>query len=163
LLTFRLTDDRVFSIYTLVVVTQEQEHLHLLVQFEDDTVADIFASEIVMGGVHYWLEVAANNHRTICHINPNTAIQTYNPFEEAFKEIYVVEKIGTKQGWAVTSPDEDWFHGYYQELEAFYRTVAFGAPLESDSLLAADTILTIYSAYLSAEQKGAEVLIPQLD
>jgi predicted dehydrogenase len=133
------------------------------IQFEDDTVADNFASEIIMGGVHNWLEVAANNHRTICNINPNTAMQTYNPAEDAFKEIYVVEKIGTKQGWAMTSPDEDWFHGYYQELEAFYRTVAFGAPLESDSLLAADTILTIYSAYLSAEQKGAEVLIPQLD
>jgi tripartite-type tricarboxylate transporter receptor subunit TctC len=32
LLTFRLTDDRVFSIYTLVVVTQEHEHSHLLMR-----------------------------------------------------------------------------------------------------------------------------------
>jgi predicted dehydrogenase len=132
------------------------------IQFEDETVADIFASEIIMGGVHNWLEVAANNHRTICNINPNTAMQTYNPVEEVFKDIYIVEKIGTKQGWAMTSPDENWFHGYYQEMEAFYNTVAFGAPLESDSLLAADTILTIYSAYVSAEQRGTEVEIPAL-
>lgn len=127
------------------------------VRFEDDTIADVFASEIVMGGVHNWLEVAANNHRTICNINPNTAMQTYNPVETAFQDIYVVEKIGTKQGWAMTSPDEDWFHGYYQEMDAFYRTVAFGDPLEADSQLAADTILTIYSAYLSAEQQGSEI------
>ena len=127
------------------------------VEFEDGTVADIFASDIVLGGIHNWLEVCANNHRTLCHINPNTAMQTYNPKEENFNDIYVVEKIGTKQGWACTSPDEDWFTGYPQEMEAFYRTIAYGEPPESDSLLAADSISTIYSAYLSAERQGAVV------
>jgi hypothetical protein len=68
-----------------------------------------------------------------------------------------VEKIGTRQGWACTSPDEDWFTGYPQEIEAFYRTIAYGEPLESDSLLAADAISTIYSAYLSARRAGAAV------
>ncbi len=74
------------------------------VVFDDDTVASIFASDIVLGGIHNWLEVAANNHRTLCNINPNTAMQTYNPVEENFRDIYVVEKIGTKQGWACTAP-----------------------------------------------------------
>ena len=74
-----------------------------------------------------------------------------------FKDIYVVEKIGTKQGWACTSPEEDWFTGYHQEMEAFYRTIAYGEPLESDSLLAADAISTIYSAYLSADLRGMAV------
>jgi predicted dehydrogenase len=127
------------------------------VVFEDGTVADIVASEIVLGGVHNWLEVVANNHRTTCNINPNTAMQTYNPVEENFKDIYVVEKTGTKQGWSTPSPDEDWFTGYQQEMEAFYQTVAYGTPVESNSGLAADCISTIYSAYLSAEKKGAEV------
>ena len=127
--------------------------------FEDSTIADIIASEIILGGVHNWLEVAANNHRTICNINPNTAIQTYNPVDENFKDIYVVEKTGTKQGWSTPSPDEDWFTGYPQEIEAFYRTIAYGDPVESDSRLAADCISTIYSAYVSAEKAGAEVPI----
>jgi len=127
--------------------------------FEDGTVADIFASEIILGGVHNWLEVAANNHRTICNINPNTAMQTYNPVDENFKDIYVVEKTGTKQGWSTPSPDESWFTGYPQEIEAFYRTVAYGEPIESDSHLAADCISTIYSAYVSAEKTGTEVPI----
>jgi len=48
---------------------------------------------------------------------------------------------------------------YPQEIEAFYRTVAYGDPVESDSSLAADTISTIYSAYVSAERKGAEVTV----
>jgi predicted dehydrogenase len=129
------------------------------VVFEDGTIADIFASDIILGGIHNWLEVAANNHRTICNINPNSAMQTYNPVDENFKDIYVVEKIGTKQGWSNPSPDEDWFTGYHQEMEAFYRTIAYGEPLESDSSLAADCIATIYSAYVSSERAGAEVAI----
>lgn len=125
--------------------------------FEDGTVATVFASDIVLGGIHNWLEICSNNHRTICNINPNTAMQTYNPVDANFKDVYVLEKIGTKQGWACTSPDEDWFTGYPQEMEAFYRTVAYGDPIESDMSLAADTISTIYSAYLSSSRKGAEV------
>lgn len=127
------------------------------VVFDDGTVADIFASEIVMGGIYNWLEIMANNHRTICNINPNTAMQTYNPVDAQFRDIYVVEKIGTKQGWAPTAPDEDFITGFPQEIEAFYRSVATGEPPESDSRLAADCISTVYSAYLSAERKGAEV------
>jgi predicted dehydrogenase len=127
------------------------------VEFDDGTIATVFASDIVLGGIHNWLEICANNHRTICNINPNTALETYNPKEEYFRDIYVVEKTGTKQGWAFTSPEEDWFTGYHQEMEAFYRTIAYGDPLESDLLLAADAIATIYSAYLSADRRGAAV------
>jgi predicted dehydrogenase len=129
------------------------------VVFEDGTIADIFASEIVMGGIHNWLEVMANNHRAVCNINPNTAMQTYNPAEEQFRNVYVVEKIGTKQGWAPTAPDEDFITGFPQEIEAFYRAAALGERPESDGRLAADCISTVYSAYLSAERKGAEVAI----
>jgi predicted dehydrogenase len=129
------------------------------VEFDDGTVADVIASDIVLGGTHNHLEVCANNHRTICNINPNTAMQTYNPVEKNFTDIYVVEKIGTKQGWACTSPEEDWFTGYPQEIEAFYRTIAYGEPLESDILLGADAISTIYSAYVSAAKQGAATAI----
>ncbi len=125
--------------------------------FEDDTIATVFASDIVLGGIHNWLEICANNHRSVCNINPNTAMQTYNPVDANFKDIYTVEKIETKQGWACTSPDEDFFTGYPQEIEAFYRCAAYGDSIESDMNLAADSISTIYSAYVSAARKGAEV------
>jgi hypothetical protein len=120
-------------------------------------VRTIFASDIVVGGIHNWLEVVANNHRSACNVNPNTAMQTYNPVESNFDDIYVVEKIGTKQGWSCPAPDEDWITGYPLEMEAFYRTIACGDALESDSHLAADAISCIYSAYVSAQNGGAEV------
>ncbi|RKX74610.1 MAG: gfo/Idh/MocA family oxidoreductase [Spirochaetes bacterium] len=133
------------------------------VVFADDTFADIFASELVLGGVHNWIEVNTNNHRAICNINPNNSFMTYNPKDEYFRDIYVVEKTGTKQGWAFTSPDEDWFTGYQHEMEAFYRSVAQDEPPESDSLLASDTIATVYASYLSAERKGSEVEVPLVE
>jgi len=129
------------------------------VVFEDGTFADIFASELVLGGVHNWIEVNTNNHRTICNINPNNAMQTYTPDEKHFKDVYIVEKTETRQGWSFVSPDEGWFTGYQHEMEAFYRSAAFGDPIESDSILAADVIATIYAGYLSAEKKGTDVQV----
>ena len=41
--------------------------------------------------------------------------------------MYVVEKIGTKQGWSQPAPDEDWMHGYPQELAHFYECFAAGS------------------------------------
>ena len=142
--------------------TDIEDFGHVHVVFEDGTFADIFASELVHGGVHNWLEVNANNHRTICNINPNTAMQTYNPEESQFSDIYVVEKTGTKQGWSFTSPDEDWFTGYQHEMESFYRNVACGSEPESDSRLAGDTIAVVYAAYVSAERGGQSVEVPLL-
>jgi predicted dehydrogenase len=132
------------------------------VVFEDGTFADIFASELVHGGVKNYMEVNANNHRTICNIGPNNAMEAYNPVEENFKDIYVVEKTGTKQGWSNISPDEGWFNGYQHEMDAFYRSAAYGEPVESNSSLAADVIATIYAGYVSAEKHGAEVTVTVL-
>jgi predicted dehydrogenase len=132
------------------------------VVFEDGTFADIFASELVLGGVHNWIEVNTSNHRTICNINPNNSMQTYTPDEKHFRDVYLVEKTETKQGWSSVSPDESWFTGYQHEMEAFYRTAAFGGPVESNSSLAADVTAAIYAGYLSAERKGTEVPVTLL-
>jgi len=127
------------------------------IEFDDGTVADIAAATVVIGGIRNYLRVSANNHVTYCNINPNTAMLTYNPIDQNFRDIYTVEKIGTKQGWNFTSPEEDWFTGYTQEMEAFYRTIAFDEPLESDSTLAANAVSTLYSAHVSSEQNGVAV------
>lgn len=130
------------------------------ITFEDGMIADIFSSELVLGGVHNWLEVFANNHRTRCNINPIDAIETYNPKEEFYKDIYIVEKIGTKQGWSKPAPDENWMNGYLQEIEHFYKCIQNNQVSFSGSSLGFDTVATIYSAYLSAERKGEEVELP---
>ncbi|MFC2080935.1 Gfo/Idh/MocA family protein [Bacteroidota bacterium] len=134
-----------------------EDYAMVHIVFEDGSIADITASELVHGGVKNYLEVHANNHRSICNIAPNTAMQTYNPVEENFEDIYVVEKTGTKQGWSNISPDEAWFNGYQHEMEAFYRSMALNEPIESNSSLASDVIATIYAGYVSAERNGVEI------
>jgi hypothetical protein len=89
-------------------------------------------------------------------------MQSYTPDGKHFKDVYVVEKTETKQGWSSISPDEAWFAGYQHEMEAFYRTVAFDEPIESNSRLAADVMATIYSGYVSAGLKGTEIMIRNL-
>ncbi len=133
--------------------------LHVI--FEDGTVADIFASEVVLGGVHRRMEIAANNHRSVLDIAPNHTLRTYNPVERAFDDVYVAEKIGTKQGWSQPTSDESADVGQVQAIEAFYRAVALDGPVESDSALAADTIAVVYAGYLSAERSGAQVAVPR--
>lgn len=142
-------------LHTTYVDTEDFAMMHIV--FEDGTIANLFASELVLGGVHNWIELNTTNHRTICNIHPNNAMQSYTPAQKHFEDIYVVEKTETKQGWSSMSPDEGWFAGYQHEMDAFYRSAAYGEPVESNSSLAADVIATIYAGYVSAERRGAEV------
>lgn len=136
-----------------------EDYGQMHVTFEDGTVADIFSSELVLGGVHNWLEVFANNHRTRCNLNPLNALETYTPKEELLRDVYVVEKTGTKQGWSHPAPDEDWQHGYQHEFEDFAQCLALNREPLCGGDLARDTIAVLYSAYVSAERRGIEVEI----
>lgn len=134
-----------------------EDYASIHIVFEDGTFADIVASELLQGGVKNYVEVHANNHRSICNIAPNNSMQTFNPKEAYLNEVYVVEKTETKQGWSFISPDEGWFNGYQHEMEAFYRSAVLGEAIESNSQLAADVTAVIYAAYVSSEKKGIEI------
>lgn len=137
-----------------------EDYCQVHVVFDDGMVADVFASELVMGGVHNWLEIFANNHRTRCNMSPNNAIELYNPREEQLADVYIVEKIGTKQGWSTPAPDETFMFGYPQEIQDFMEAIATGREPKSGMLAASDAVGVLYAAYLSAERKGAEVEVP---
>ncbi|MBB6145216.1 putative dehydrogenase [Silvibacterium bohemicum] len=138
--------------------TEDYAQIHI--KFADGTVADIFSSELVIGGVHNWMEIICNNHRTRCNLNPIDALETFNPKEEIFKDIYITEKLGSKQGWSNPAPDEAWQHGYPQEFQDFMESIFHGREPLSGIELACDAIATIYAGYLSAERGGAEVEVP---
>jgi hypothetical protein len=57
-------------------------------------------------------DIFANNHRTRCNLSPINVMELYNPQEEQLADVYVMEKIGTKQGWSRPSPDENWMFGW---------------------------------------------------
>ena len=135
--------------------TEDYAFLH--VTFEDGTVADVTASELVMGGIYDYVEVFANNHRTRCRISPVSVLDVYNPRHEQFKDIYLMEKISSNEGWIPASPEEGWSLGYGRELRNFIECIREKRAPESDLELALDVTLTIYAGYVSAEEKGREV------
>lgn len=137
-----------------------EDFVQIHLTFSDGTVADLFSSELVLGGVHNWLEVVCNNHRTRCNLSPVSALETFNPREELLRDVYIMEKIGTKQGWSNPSADEDWHHGYPQEFQDFMESIYRGRQPLATIELARDTVATLYAGYLSAERGGAEVPIP---
>jgi predicted dehydrogenase len=137
-----------------------EDYSQLHVTFDDGTVADVFATELVLGGVHNWLEVFANNHRTTCRLNPVNLLDTYNPEAAQFRDVYVVEKIGTKEGWSHPAADEEWQQGFYAEIQDFVECCGNGRSPQSGPLVAHDTVATIYAGYVSAERAGQAVSVP---
>jgi predicted dehydrogenase len=137
-----------------------EDYSQLHVTFDDGTVADVFATELVLGGVHNWLEVFGNNHRTTCRLNPVNLLDTYNPDAAQFRDVYVVEKIGTKAGWSHPAADEEWQQGFYAEIQDFVECCRHGRRPQSGPLVAHDTVATLYAGYVSAERSGQQVSVP---
>lgn len=134
--------------------------MHLV--FEDGTVADIMTGEIVLGGIYDFIEVFANNHRTRCHLSPVHIVDTYNPRAAQYKDIYLVEKCSTQEGWSPAAPDENFTMGYQGEVQDFVTCAAHGTEPQSGLELALDTTAATYAAYVSAERRGQETDIPVL-
>ncbi len=142
--------------------TDVEDYGQMHITFSDGTVADVFSSELVLGGTHSWLEVFANNHRTRCNLSPIDVLETFNPREDLLKDVYITEKLGTKQGWSHPAPDENWQNGYHHEFQDFMECVYHDREPLAGAPLGRDTIAVLYSAYLSAERHGTEVAIPAL-
>ena len=138
--------------------TEDYGQMHVV--FEDGTVADILASDLVLGGVANWIEVFAGNHRTRCNLNPVDALETFSPGVEALKDVYIAEKLHPKQGWMKPAPDEDWMHGYPQEIQAFAEAIESGRAPESSGMLGEVVTAVLYAAYLSASRRGQSVEVP---
>jgi predicted dehydrogenase len=137
-----------------------EDYSQLHVTFDDGTVADVFATELVLGGVHNYLEVFANNHRTTCRLNPVDLLDTYNPVAAQFKDVYVVEKIGTKEGWSHPAADEEWQQGFHGEIQDFLECCVHGRAPQSGATIAHDTVATLYAGYVSAERGGQDAAVP---
>jgi len=128
----------------------------VIITFEDNSKASIFASDGVLGGTRNAMQVYLSNAVAFANINPNNAVEVYAPDPNIFGDEYIAEKLETKGGWNFASPDEDWMRGFPQELEDFIDSILQGKEPISGLKLAEDTMEVVYAAYLSAE-KGQRV------
>jgi predicted dehydrogenase len=130
----------------------------ILITFEDESKASIFASDAVLGGTRNSIQVYLSNAVAYANINPNNAVEVYAPDPGILGDEYIAEKLETKAGWNFASPDEDWMRGYPQELEDFMNCLLEGREPLSGLDLAEDTMKVVYSGYLSAE-RGKRIAI----
>jgi predicted dehydrogenase len=134
----------------------------MLVRFDDGTVAQVSAADVVLGGIRNQLAVYAARAVVFCNINPNDAVLAYAPDGLVFGDEYITEKIETKAGWTFPQPDEDWMTGYPAELQDFVESVALGREPVSGGSLARDVVAVVYGAYLSAAEGRRVDLGPHL-
>jgi predicted dehydrogenase len=134
----------------------------MVVTFEDGSVAQITASDNVLGGISNTLKVYGSNAVVHCNINPNTVCQAYAPEASVFGDEYITEKIETKAGWTCPAPDEDWVTGYPDELRDFVGAVAEDRQPLSDLILAHDVLVLTYGAYWAAERGSTLDVTPYL-
>jgi len=139
-----------------------EDYAWVHVVFEDGTVGDVVTGATVLGGIHDYVDVFANNHRTRCNINPVGLVETYNPRASQFQDIYINYGITTQEGWLYAAPDENWMFGYQAEMQDAMESIAFDRQPISGLQLSLDTLNVIYSAYLSAERLGQEVVLRRL-
>jgi predicted dehydrogenase len=134
----------------------------MLVRFDDGTVAQVSAADVVLGGIRNQLQVYAAKAVIFCNINPNDSVQAYAPDPTVFGAEYITEKIETKAGWTFPQPDEDWMTGYPGELQDFVESIALGREPLSGGPLARDVLAVVYGAYLSAAEGRRVDLGPHL-
>jgi predicted dehydrogenase len=134
----------------------------MLVRFDDGTVAQVSAADVVLGGIRNQLQVYAAKAVILCNMNPNDSVQAYAPDPAVFGAEYITEKIETKAGWTFPQPDEDWMTGYPGELQDFVESVALGREPLSGGPLARDVLAVVYAAYLSAAEGRRVELGPYL-
>ncbi len=124
----------------------------MLLKFEDGSVAEIAAGDTTLGGVHNYLEAYLSNARLRANLNPNNACVAYAPAPDIFGDEYITEKIETKGGWTLPSPEEDWNQGYPQEMADFTAAIGENRRPTSGLMLARDVTIVLYAAYVSAEE-----------
>ena len=85
---------------------------------------------------------------------------TWKAGKRGFRDVYVVEKTGTKEGWSHPAADEEWQQGFYGEVQDFVECCVRGTRPQSDAVVAHDTVATLYAGYLSAERGGQQTPVP---
>ena len=126
-------------------------------------IADVMTSELTLGGVYDFIEVFANNHRTRCHIQPVKVVDLYSPDKKEFAGMDLMEKISSNEGWIQAYPEFGWSNGQSYEMRDFTFAMQEGRQPECNLELAIDITLAIYAGYVSADRKGGEVDVADLN
>ncbi|WP_066068098.1 Gfo/Idh/MocA family protein [Neobacillus soli] len=129
-----------------------EDWANVSITFSDGTKAAVMAGDMIVGGVRNLVEVFTPDSAHICNMTPNNHALSYFANERNLEDIFISEKVETKQGWQFVSPMEEYVRGYVDEFQDFMECIAFGRNPKSDFNLAYDSTKAIYAAYWSAAE-----------
>ncbi len=129
-----------------------EDWANVSITFSDGTKAAVMAGDMIVGGIRNIVEVFTPESAHICNMNPNNSALSFFANETNLENIYISEKVETKQGWQFVSPMEEHVRGYVDEFQDFMECVAHERTPKSDFALAYNTTKAIYAAYWSAAE-----------
>lgn len=125
----------------------------IIIDFEDGTKATVFSTDISLGGVKNWVQAFTSKGLIYANITPNDTMVAYTPDKSTWADMYISEKIETKEGWCFPSPDDFWSRGYPQEMKDFALSILEEREPLSGFNLAKETLAVMYAGYLSSEEE----------
>ncbi|WP_434310219.1 Gfo/Idh/MocA family protein [Hominifimenecus sp. rT4P-3] len=128
------------------------------ITFTDDTKALVFSNDNVMGGLINYVNVYTTESTLRCSTVPTTVMQSYFVSNDNLDDIYISENLQCKQGWNNVYVSESIERGYVSQLKDFMECVVSGREPIVTFDIAAETIRTIYGAYISSS-KGERVFL----
>ena len=120
--------------------------------FSDGTKASIMAGDMIVGGVRNIVEVFTSESAHLCNMTPNNHTLSYFANDRNLEDVFISEKVETKQGWQFVSTMEEYTRGYVDEFQDFMECIAYDRQPKSDFNLAYDSTKAIYAAYWSASE-----------
>ena len=135
---------------------------HVVITFIDGSKATITASDILLGGILNTITFHGPDFSINCNMTPNNQVETYFADDINIQNIKILEGSSSNIGRQYALVDDIDVRGYVGEMQNFAEHIAMGTPLESDFVLAKETLEVIYAAYISAST-GREILYSELN
>jgi hypothetical protein len=85
-----------------------------------------------------------------CNMTPNNVLDVNFSDESGLEHEEICEGSVTNVGWKHAVVDDVYTRGYLGEIQNFLEHIALDTPLDSDFVLACETLAIIYIAYYSA-------------
>ncbi|WP_119070719.1 Gfo/Idh/MocA family protein [Aggregatilinea lenta] len=126
--------------------TRAEDHSIVVIEFENDVIAIAENSWAKTGGLDDRCEIYGTLGNTRADLVQGVGLRTHSKVGYG----YAVEKAGSTVGWSFTGFEEEWTHGFPQEMQHFVNVVlGREEPMETgeDGL---EVLRIIYAAYQSA-------------
>lgn len=145
------TEEQLKALHTRSV--DVEDWAQVVITFGDGTKASVTSGDMFLSQIYNRMEVFGNDAVYRINMTPNNLLEAYWSDDENGKDIEVMEKNDQNVGWQDALVIEDVIRGYVGQIQDFLECVAYDRQPHSDFELAKETLLVIYAAYLSSEQK----------